>query len=84
MTIYAGQSSTLGMDFGDVWVLENANRMGGTATWVKLTVTASARLTPVARDTHTAVYDPGTNRMIVFGGGLNLVDAWALTDANGL
>jgi hypothetical protein len=89
MTIYAGQNSTLGMDFGDVWVLENANGMGGAAAWVKLTVTASARLTPTSRDSHTAVYDPGTNRMIVFGGGLNLVDGisfgtWALTDANGL
>jgi len=87
MTIYAGQDN--GFDLGDVWVLQNANGMGGPATWVKLAVTASARRVPTIRDTHTAVYDPGTNRMIVFGGGLNTVDGlsfatWVLTNANGL
>ena len=41
---------------------------------------------PPARDRHAAVYDPGSNRMIVFGGEGNtgpLGDAWVLTNANG-
>jgi len=87
MTIYAGTNRT--SNFDDVWVLQNANGMGGAPTWAKLTVTASARFTPSARAQHTAVYDPGTNRVMVFGGYLNNGDGisyatWVLTDANGL
>lgn len=87
MTIYAGTNST--SNFNDVWVLSNANGMGGSGTWLKLTVTPSARLTPSARVQHTAVYDPGSNRMMVFGGELNNGDGlsyatWVLTNANGL
>ena len=89
MTIYGGQGVLVA--FGDVWALQNANGTGGAATWAKLTVVASARITPTERSVHTAVYDAGTNRMIVFGGQLNGggVDGlswatWVLTDANGL
>lgn len=42
---------------------------------------------PPARDRHAAVYDPGSNRMIVFGGEGDagpLGDVWVLTNANGL
>jgi Galactose oxidase, central domain/Kelch motif len=73
----------------DVWVLENANGIGGTPTWTKLSPSGTP---PPARSNHTAVYNPNSNRMIVFGGnnggfGFNKVefnDVWVLENANGL
>lgn len=67
----------------DTWVLTNANGLGGTPEWLEL---PSA---PVGRVGHAAVYDAGTNRMVVFGGatgffGTSRNDVWVLTDANGL
>ena len=52
----------------DVRVLKNATGSGGVPTWVQLTPTAPAGL-PQSRQAHSAVYDPATNRMIIFGGG---------------
>ncbi|HYE14957.1 MAG TPA: hypothetical protein VD968_10995, partial [Pyrinomonadaceae bacterium] len=51
--------------FGDVWVLSNANGIGGTPTWSQLLPTGTP---PPARDLHTAVYLPAKNKMYVFGG----------------
>jgi hypothetical protein len=69
----------------DVWVLENANGIGGTPTWVQLNPAGSL---PPARSNHSAVYNPTTNRMIIFGGnnGANteFSDVWVLENANGL
>jgi galactose oxidase-like protein len=70
--------------YKDVWVLSNANGVGATPTWTKLAVTGTP---PAPRAGHSAVYDPNTNRMIVFGGGNNnnaFGDVWVLSDANGL
>ena len=75
----------------DVWVLENATGSGGVPSWVQLTPTAAAGL-PQSRQAHSAVYDPATNRMIIFGGGRIggghfsslFNDVWVLTHANGL
>lgn len=72
--------------FNDVWVLTNANGSGGAATWVPL---SPAGPPPQQRAAHQAVYDPSSNRMIVFGGGNNGImdvpnDVWVLTNANGL
>ena len=67
----------------DTWILVNATGTGGTPTWTSLSPAGSA---PPGRQGHTAVYDPATNRMIVFGGtngvtnGLN--DVWILANAN--
>jgi hypothetical protein len=58
--------------------------LGGTSTWTQLGVTGTP---PSVRAGHSAVYDPNTNRMIVFGGGNNsgsFSEVWVLTDANGL
>jgi hypothetical protein len=66
-----------------VWVLTHANGLGGTPTWTLLTIPGAG---PSARAAFTTVYDPGSNRMIVFGGGAGGVDfndMWALTNANG-
>jgi len=69
----------------DMWVLQNANGLGGPPSWVPLTGSGGP---PVARYGHASVYDPNTNSMIVFGGsdcasGL-LNDVWVLSNANGL
>jgi hypothetical protein len=77
--------------YNDVWVLTNANGLGGTPSWTQLTPGAPSGLPP-GRSSHSAIYDPASNRMIVFGGGqfggsiFNTLfnDAWVLTNANGV
>jgi sugar lactone lactonase YvrE len=68
-----------------VYVLSNANGLGGPATWERLQVVGDP---PPERIAHTAVYDPTGNRLIVFGGGDccggRANDTWVLTNANGL
>jgi N-acetylneuraminic acid mutarotase len=72
----------------DVWVLTNANGLGGTPAWIQLSPIGSP---PAARGSSTSVYDPSSNRLIVFGGNRNIGncgfesnDTWILTFANGL
>lgn len=83
MTIFGGDSATALL--GDVWVLSDANGLGGTPTWIEL---GSFSTFAEARAFHAAVYDPSTNKMIVFGGatgtGLGTNDVWVLSHANGL
>jgi hypothetical protein len=66
-----------------VFVLTNANGLGGTPVWSQSSPTAS-----IARDNQTAVYDPATNGMIAFGGslanfGTDQNDVHVLSPANG-
>jgi len=66
-----------------VWVLTHANGLGGTPTWTMLKTSGTE---PSGRSAFTTVYDPTSNRMIVFGGeggGAEFNDMWALTNANG-
>ncbi len=78
-----GGSGTI---LNDTWVLTNANGLGGTPTWIELN---SSQTIP-GRFDHTAIYDPGSNRMMVFSGGVSYSpytetnEVWALTNANGL
>ena len=71
----------------DVWVLTNADGTGGPPSWVALAPTGTP---PAPRRHHVAVYDPGSNRMIVFGGdnaaGTPTVfgDVRVLSNANGM
>jgi Galactose oxidase, central domain len=85
MIIFGGEDFSSGVPMNDVWVLSNANGQGGTATWTQLSPSGTL---PGARELHTAVYDPATNVMTVFGGfgstGLGLSDVWVLSHANGL
>ena len=78
MAIFGGGG--LGSQLNDTWVLANANNSGGTPTWTQL---APSGTIPPARQGQTAVLDPTTNRMIVFGGASGEVgfnDTWALSN----
>ena len=80
--IIFGGYNCLSSYFNDVWVLSNANDVSGTPTWTQL----SSGTGPGARQNSSAVYDSGTNSLIVFGGdaGSTLFgDIWVLSNANG-
>ncbi len=72
----------------DVWVLSNADGTDASPpTWTQLSPTGGP---PSKRGVHTAVYDPNTNRMIVFAGNPNIGscfgavnDVWLLENADG-
>lgn len=71
----------------DVWAEINANGIGS-AQWVNV-IPNGAPGSPPGRHNNTAVYDPGSNRLIVYGGCGGgcfpiLNDVWVLTGANGL
>jgi hypothetical protein len=81
--IVFGGLSTGPSNFNDVWTLTNANGVG-TPTWAQVTPSGNP---PAARVRHTATYDAGTDRMIVFGGGLGrsspcVNDVWVLANAS--
>jgi RHS repeat-associated protein len=74
----------------EVWVLTNANGLGGAASWSRLAPGGPA---PAARWGHGSGYDRGLRRLITFGGtgagydaGTNVVlnDVWALSNADGV
>jgi hypothetical protein len=87
MTIFGGGAFSGAASlscYNDVWVLANANGLGGSPIWTKL---APAGLKPGPRCGQTAVYDTANNRMMVFGG--HNADAaysvtWVLSHTNGL
>ena len=72
MVTFGGRTSTFA-DVNTVWTLSNANGMGGTPAWTKLTTSGPL---PGKRDSHTAVYDQTNNRMIIFGGESNTANGW--------
>ncbi len=70
----------------DVWVLSSADGQAGSPAWVQLSPTGGP---PSAREGHSAVYDDGGNKLIVFGGddagGTPVANAevWVLSGADG-
>lgn len=82
MIVFGGGSARL---FNDVWVLSNADGLGGTPNWTQLSPTGGP---PAPRFLHSAVYDPTSNRMIIFGGQTTTAsqvnEVWVLSNANGL
>lgn len=70
----------------DTWVLEHADGSTGVPNWVQL----SPPSPPSFSSLGTAVYDPGSNRMILAGGGACCTSVaspfrvWVLSNANGL
>ncbi len=83
MIIYGG-NDCFSARYADVWTLSHANGTGGTPTWVQLSPAGTA---PPGRQASNAVYDPASNRMIIYGGeeGTPALDnnVWVLTNANG-
>lgn len=66
---------------GHVWVLTNANGLGGAPNWLQFSPAGSAP----AEEHYATGYDPNTNRMIFFGGCCYYTNALTvLTNANGL
>lgn len=62
MIIQGGSNGT--SNLSDTWGLTNANGLGGTASWTLLHPTPAGP----SRRLHTAIYDPVSNEMVVFGG----------------
>jgi hypothetical protein len=89
MIVWAGQNgggSACGT-FSDVWVLSNANGLGGTPAWTQLSPTGGP---PAGQNVSSATYDPMSNVLTVFAG-VGMVAGkctvtnavWALSHANG-
>ena len=69
----------------DVWVLTNANGLGGVPTWIQLTPSGNP---PSRRYGSSGFYDATTNALFSFGGANEQYvpnnELWMLTNANGL
>src|SRR5262249_36612001 len=79
-----GGNNCFSTAYNDVWVLSNANGLGGTPVWTQL---APEGTPPPASSFTSALCDPASNRMIVYGFGGNRTptnQVWVLTNANGL
>lgn len=85
LTVFAGQAQGTGAATNAVWVLSNANGLGGTPTWTNLVPEGAAGSPPVSGG-RRATYDAANNRMTVLGGNITTpgYDAWVLSNANGL
>lgn len=97
MIIWSGDSSFLSApNLSDVWILTNANGLDqttgqpATSQWNQLFPTGvpPTHQSYPGREISAGVYDPVSNRMIIFGGAacgpcIALNDVWALTNANG-
>jgi hypothetical protein len=95
LLVFAGAQveSYTATNFNDVWILTNANGLGGTPAWIEV---APAGILPSPRTTHSAVYDSAAKQMIVFGGYYDgrpsqwhadwptFNDVWVLSNATGL
>jgi len=69
--------------YNDVWILSNANDLTATPNWTQLPTTGTK---PSVRQNSSAIYDPTTNSLIIYGGdkgGTPTGDIWILANANG-
>jgi uncharacterized protein (TIGR03437 family) len=64
MIVYGGGTTGTPGCLNDVWILSDPNSQRS-AIWTPVQTTGSL---PASRRNHSAVYDPNSNRMIVFGG----------------
>ncbi|HEY6291993.1 MAG TPA: kelch repeat-containing protein [Terriglobia bacterium] len=81
MIIFGGSDCNGGY-LADAWVLTNANGLGGTPVWTKLSPSGGP---PPGRAYQAAAYNSSTNSLVVYGGtnGTELSDVWVLSGANG-
>lgn len=81
MIVYGGGNNGIEDVPTDVWVLTNANGLGGTPTWLQFSPPNGSP----AEEHYATGYDPNTNRMIFFGGCCYWTNnTWVLENANGL
>ncbi len=84
MIVFAGGTGFPVPCVNDLWVVSHLNSQGGSPAWKQFSATGTL---PPVREGHTAVYDPNTNKMIVFGGnncsGTYYNDLWILSNADG-
>ena len=84
MIVFAGGTGFPGPCVNDLWIASYINSVGGAPAWLEYT--AAGTLPPI-RKGHTAVYNPTTNKMIIFGGdncsGTYYNDVWILSNADG-
>jgi hypothetical protein len=69
--------------FNDVWVANNASDAATLPSWTELSPSGTG---PSVRESASAVYDPTTNALILYGGdagGNPFGDIWVLSNANG-
>ncbi len=67
-----------------VWVLSNANGLGGAPVWTQLNISNDG---PSTRAAFTVGYNPTGSRLILFGGSDGTTDfseVWLLSNANGV
>jgi len=88
LIVYAGYASGGGA-LTDLWVLNNANGLGGAPQWTKLAYLGTPP--PQRAWSQRPSYDPSTNRLMLFGGcdngcsvGNYVNEVWTLSNANGL
>ena len=85
MVVHGGINSA-GVVLNDTWILTNANGIGTAPAWTELEPTDTAPY----RGSHTAIYDPVSGEMVIFGGVSQLPQTFTddhvlvLTEANGL
>ncbi|MGA1986618.1 MAG: kelch repeat-containing protein [Candidatus Sulfotelmatobacter sp.] len=88
MIMFGGQHAPTIVDFHDAWAVKNVIASSASASenlnWVALLPTGTP---PSGRFGHTAVYNPTSNRMLVFGGGTGFPgpcvnDLWILQNPN--
>jgi len=87
MIIFGGCGGYCAPVLNDVWVLSNANGVGGSPVWRQLSPGAG----PAARTNPAVAYDPVHNQLYMFGGQdgsanpcSTFSDLWLLYNANGL
>jgi hypothetical protein len=81
--VFGGQNPSTNSDLNDLWLVAT-----GTDKHIKASSMSASGTAPAARFGHVATYDPNSNRMTVFGGGLGTPgpcanDVWVLDGANG-
>jgi hypothetical protein len=80
LTVFGGSVCCSGPAFNDVWVVTNANGLGGTPQWTHLSPSGTP---PSPRAGAKGMYTSAANVALYFGGsGTN--DLWRLTGANGM
>jgi hypothetical protein len=83
MMVFGGATGFPAPCMNDSYVLQQANTLGGTPTWVTVAPTGTP---PAARALQASAYDSATNTLIIFGGydcvSSYFNDIWILSDAN--